>query len=56
MYGDLLDDDVSGEMWKNAAIRGGLEAAETVSIMPVSLISSLKGLLKQERYLEKVCI
>jgi hypothetical protein len=34
MYGDLLDDDVSaGEMWKNAAIRGGLEA-ETVSIMP----------------------
>jgi hypothetical protein len=43
------------ERWKNAAIRGGLEAAETVSIMPVSLISSLKGLLKQERYLEKVC-
>jgi hypothetical protein len=27
MYGDLLDNDVSaGEMWKNAAIRGGLEA------------------------------
>jgi hypothetical protein len=25
MYGDLLDNDVSaGEMWKNAAIRGGL--------------------------------
>jgi hypothetical protein len=41
MYGDLLDNDVSaGEMWKNAAIRGGLEAMETVS---VSLVSSLKG-------------
>jgi hypothetical protein len=26
MYGDLLDNDVSaGEMWKNAAIRGGLK-------------------------------
>jgi hypothetical protein len=24
MYGDLLDNDVSAEMWKNAAIRGGL--------------------------------
>jgi hypothetical protein len=35
MYGDLLDNDVSaGEMWKNAAIRG-LEAMETVSVMPV---------------------
>jgi ABC-type uncharacterized transport system substrate-binding protein len=35
MYGDLLDNDVSaGEMWKNAAIRGGLEAMETVSVMP----------------------
>jgi hypothetical protein len=44
MYGDLLDNDVSaGEMWKNAAIRGGLEAMETVSVMPVSLVSSLKG-------------
>jgi hypothetical protein len=42
MYGDLLDNDVSaGEMWKNAAIRG-LEAMETVSVMPV-LVSSLKG-------------
>jgi hypothetical protein len=26
MYGDLLDDVSAGEMWKNAAIRGGLEA------------------------------
>jgi hypothetical protein len=28
---------------KNAAIRGGLEAAETVSVMPVSLVAALKG-------------
>jgi hypothetical protein len=49
MYGDLLDNDVSaGEMWKNAAIRGGLEAMETVSVMPVSLVSSLKGVSKRE--------
>jgi hypothetical protein len=33
-------------MWKNAAIRGGLEAMETVSVMPVSLVSSLKGFPK----------
>jgi hypothetical protein len=49
MYGDLLDNDVSaGEMWKNAAIRGGLEAMETVSVMPVSLVSSLKGFQKRK--------
>jgi hypothetical protein len=54
MYGDL-DGTSLEKNGKNAAIRGGLEAAETVSVMPVSLISSLKGLLKQERYLEKVC-
>jgi hypothetical protein len=29
-------------MWKNAAIRGRLEAMETVSVMPVSL-AVLKG-------------
>jgi hypothetical protein len=53
MYGDLLDNDVSaGEMWKNAAIRGGLEAMETVSVMPVSLVSSLK-VSKQEKILRK---
>jgi hypothetical protein len=27
MYGDLLDNDVSAGMWKNAAITGGLEAS-----------------------------
>jgi hypothetical protein len=27
---------------ENAAIRGGLEAMETVSVMPVSLVSSPK--------------
>jgi hypothetical protein len=36
MYGDLLDDDVSaGEMCGKCGIRGGLEAAETVSILAV---------------------
>jgi hypothetical protein len=46
MY-DLLDNDVSaGEMWKNAAIRGGLEAMETVSVMPVSLVV-LKGFQRE---------
>jgi hypothetical protein len=55
MYGDLLDNDVSaGEMWKNAAIRG-LEAMETVSVMPVSLVSSLKGVPKG-KYSESLCI
>jgi hypothetical protein len=54
MYGDLLDNDVSaGEMWKNAAIRGGLEAMETVSVMPVSLVSSLKGVSKAGKILRK---
>jgi hypothetical protein len=38
----------AGEMWKNAAIRGGL-AMETVSVMPVSLVSSLKGVSKREK-------
>jgi hypothetical protein len=28
---------------ENAAIRGGLEAMGTVSVMPVSLVSSPKG-------------
>jgi hypothetical protein len=56
MYGDLLDNDVSaGEMWKNAAIRGGLEAMETVSVMPVSLVSSLKGVSKRKKYSESLC-
>jgi hypothetical protein len=56
MYGDLLDNDVSaGEMWKNAAIRGGLEAMETVSVMPVSLVSSLKG-FQSGKYSESLCI
>jgi hypothetical protein len=54
MYGDLLDDDVSaGEMWKNAAIRGSLEAAGNCFYNACKFISSLKGLLKQERYLER---
>jgi hypothetical protein len=39
MYGDLLDNDVSGEMWKMRLY----EEHETVSVMPVSLVSSLKG-------------
>jgi hypothetical protein len=30
------------------AIRGGLEAMETVSVMPVSLVSSPKGVSKRE--------
>jgi hypothetical protein len=42
-------------MWKNAAIRGGLEV-ETVSVMPVSLVSSLKGVSKAEKYSESLCI
>jgi hypothetical protein len=52
MY-DLLDNDVSaGEMWKNAAIRGGLEAMETVSVMPVSLVV-LK--VSKGKYSESLC-
>lgn len=47
MYGDWLDDDVSaGEMAKNAGIRLGLEAMETVSIIPASTLASLKGVSK----------
>jgi hypothetical protein len=54
MYGDFLDQDVTaGEMWKNAAIRGGLEAMETVSVMPVSLMSSLRGASKAGKILRK---
>jgi hypothetical protein len=34
MYGDLLTMTSLQEKWKNAAIRGGLEAMETVSVMP----------------------
>jgi hypothetical protein len=48
MYGDLLTMTSAGEMWKNAAIRGGLEAMETVSVMPVSLVSSLKGFQREK--------
>jgi hypothetical protein len=40
---------------KNAAIRGGLEAMETVSVMPVSLVSSLKGVSKRKKYSESLC-
>jgi hypothetical protein len=46
MYGDLLDN--AGEMWKNAAIQEE-GSMETVSVMPVSLVSSLKGVSKQEK-------
>jgi hypothetical protein len=53
MYGDLLDNDVSaGEMWKNAAIRGGLKPVSVI----VSLVSSLKGVSKREKYSESLCI
>jgi hypothetical protein len=50
-------DDVSaGEMWKKMRLfRGGLEAAETVSIMPVSLVTALKG-PKAGRYLERYAL
>jgi hypothetical protein len=40
-------------MWKNAAIRGGLKP--TVSVMPVSLVSSLKGVSKAGKILS-LCI
>lgn len=47
MRGDWLDKDVSaGQMFKNAGIRLGLEAMETVSIIPASTIASLKGISK----------
>jgi hypothetical protein len=55
MYGDLLDNDVSaGEMWKNAAIRGG--QPWKLFLMPVSLVSSLKGVSKRKIYSESLCI
>jgi hypothetical protein len=43
MMGDYYNDDVSAwEMAKNAGTRVGLEALETVSILPVSVIHDLK--------------
>jgi hypothetical protein len=47
MYGDLLTMTSCRRNVENAAIRGGLEAMETVSVMPVSLVSSLKGVSKE---------
>jgi hypothetical protein len=41
-------------MWKNAAIRGGLQPWK-LFLMPVSLVG-LKGLLKQEKYLERYAL
>jgi hypothetical protein len=32
------------------------KAMETVSVMPVSLVSSLKGVSKREKYSESLCI
>jgi hypothetical protein len=53
MYGDLLD--VCRRNVEKCAIRGGLEAMETVSVMPVSLVSSLKGFQSGEKYSESLC-
>lgn len=53
-YGDYLDQDVSaGEMWKNVGIRAGLEAMETATILPLSVMSSLKGVTKTGKILRK---
>jgi hypothetical protein len=52
MYGDLLDNDVSaGEMWKNAGLDHG-----NCFCNAVSLVSSLKGVSKREKYSESLCI
>jgi hypothetical protein len=54
MYGDLLDNDVSGRNVEKCGYTR-LEAMETVSVMPVSLVSSLKGVSKREKYSESLC-
>lgn len=44
MYSDYLSDDVTrGEMWKNLGVRLGLEALETVTVLPASTLSMFKG-------------
>ena len=44
MYSDYLNDDVTaGEMWKNLGVRLGLEAIETVTVLPASAVSIFKG-------------
>ena len=48
-----LKDVTTGEMWKNAGLRAGLEAMETVTVMPASLLSSLKGATKTGKILRK---
>jgi hypothetical protein len=53
MYGDLLDNDVCRRNVEKCYTRR-LEAMETVSVMPVSLVSSLKGVPKG-KYSESLC-
>lgn len=54
MYGDYLDKDVSnGEMWTNAGVRLGLEAMETVSVIPASLLGGLSTATKTGKVLRK---
>jgi hypothetical protein len=54
MYSDYLNEDVSNrEMWANAAIGAGLEAVETASIAPVSVIEGLKGASTAGKVLRK---
>jgi len=54
MYSDYLDKDVTAwEMAGNAAVRIGLEAAEAVSFLPVSLMSRLQKGNKYGKILRK---
>lgn len=54
MYGDYLDKDVTnGEMWGNAGTRLALEAVETASIVPASMLGTLSGATKAGKILRK---
>lgn len=54
MYSDYLNDDVdTWDMWKNVGTRLGLEAVETVTVLPASLLNGIKGAGRMGRLLRK---
>jgi hypothetical protein len=53
MYGDLLDNDVLQEKCGKCGYMRRASAMKPVSVMPVSLVSSLKGVSKAEKILRK---
>jgi hypothetical protein len=57
MYGDLLTmTSLQEKCGKMRLYEEGLEAMETVSVMPVSLVSSLKGVSKAGKYSESLAL